>query len=873
ETSVSYGELNARANRLAHTLIGLGVKPDDRVAICVERSVEMIVGLLGILKAGGAYVPLDPSYPQERLACMLQDSTPVALLTQTGMQERLPAAAEAGLAIPVLLLDGAEDGAAMARQASHNPHPAQLGLTARHLAYVIYTSGSTGVPKGVMVEHQSVLNLWIALEQTVFLHRQKYSRIALNAEISFDASIKVLVQLLSGHCIAPIPQSVRKDGAALIQFISEYKIDVFDCTPAQLELMLFEGLLNKNIDSPKVVLVGGEAISAATWAKLRNAKNIHFYNLYGPTECTVDATIADLKDSGEFSHIGRPIANTQLYILDAHLQPVPVGVTGEIYIGGAGVARGYLNRPELTAERFLPDPFSAQAEARLYKSGDLGRWLADGNIEYVGRNDFQVKIRGFRIELGEIEARLAACEGVRAAIVIAREDQPGDKRLVAYVIAQAGAEEGALSATNLREQLSASLAEYMVPSAFVTLDAFPLTANGKLDRKALPAPDKSAVVSRAYEAPQGEIEEALAQIWQDLLGLARIGRHDHFFEMGGHSLMAVQLVSRLRQVLDVEVPLRDLFAQPTLAGLATTISNAMTATRGGNLVPIRSEGGQRPLFLIHPGKGEIGYARDIAPWIDAEIPIYGLAARGFLSGEVPLATVEEMAECYLREIRKVQPSGPYRLAGWSAGGTIAYEIAHQLISVDERVEFLGLIDTASDYQFLRNAQSNGQSNNQEVGEADEIAHLLARLPENTPLAIHSELAALAQAKEIDAMLRCCQVAEILPQEIEVDLLRRYLAVTNAITTALCRYTRPQISVPITLFAASVEHRLDASLGWKYVAGHRLHMTQIGGNHFTMMQSPHIETLGAAISHAIAQAGQEIAHHREHCVTIQPERAA
>ncbi|MCP2012871.1 amino acid adenylation domain-containing protein, partial [Duganella violaceipulchra] len=370
---------------------------------------EMIVGLLGILKAGGAYVPLDPSYPQERLAYMLEDSAPVALLTQTGMQERLPAAAEAGLAIPVLLLDGAEDGAAMARQASHNPEPALLGLTARHLAYVIYTSGSTGVPKGVMNQHNGLANL--AVEQIALFAVDSYSRILQFASLSFDASIsETAMALCSGATLHLSVREALRAGESLMSMLQHDQITHVTLPPSVAASCSTDTRFVK-----MTVVMAGEACSPAVAARWSTHHRI--FNAYGPTEATVCATTFEIA-AGSISEstltvpIGRPIANTQLYILDAHLQPVPVGVTGEIYIGGAGVARGYLNRPELTAERFLPDPFSAQAEARLYKSGDLGRWLADGNIAYVGRDDFQVKIRGFRIELGEIEARLAACEGV-----------------------------------------------------------------------------------------------------------------------------------------------------------------------------------------------------------------------------------------------------------------------------------------------------------------------------------------------------------------------------------------------------------------------------------------------------------------------------
>ena len=561
--TVTYRELDSRANCLAHRLTGMGVGPGDRVAICIERSVEMVAGLLGILKAGAAYVPLDPAYPVERLAFLLEDSSPSALLTQNHIATRLP-----GHAVPLLFVD---DAASSAPETFDSIPPTTGRVSSSSLAYVIYTSGSTGKPKGVMIEHRSAVNLWNALGKTVFEDCTAPARVALNASISFDASLQGILQLLSGHCLVLVPQPARADGEALLGYLDEHQVEIIDCTPAQLEHLMLPGLGKAR--ALKKIMVGGDAISPSLWNKLKGLP-VDFYNVYGPTECTVDTTIEKIDGSSHAPTIGRPLSNTQVYILDTYRQPVPAGVPGEIYIGGAGVARGYLARPELTAERFFTDPFCSDPHARMYRTGDLGRWCADGRIEYQGRNDFQVKIRGFRIEPGEIETRLQACHGVKEAVVLAREDVPGDKRLVAYLVA---AGDATLSPIALRAELAASLADYMVPSAFVVLARLPLTPNGKLDRKALPAPDASAVNSEAYEAPVGETETAIAAIWQDLLGINRIGRHDHFFQLGGHSLLAVRLVSRLRQTLGAELSLRELFAKPTLAALAALVEGLVHA--------------------------------------------------------------------------------------------------------------------------------------------------------------------------------------------------------------------------------------------------------------------------------------------------------
>ena len=850
DDTLSFGELNRRANLLAHALIARGVRPDSLVALCVERGVEMFVGILAILKAGGAYVPLDPHHPADRLAYVLQDCSPVALVTSQALAGKLPAVA------PVLLMEHAATGG-RDEQAERNPDPQALGLTPRNLAYVIYTSGSTGNAKGVMVEHASPVNFWRVLERTTHRYCTPYSKVALNAAYTFDMSLKGILQLLSGRCVVLIPQLLRADGPALLRFLARHDIEAFDCTPSQLSVLLAAGLIGYPGYHPVSVLIGGEPIDAAMWQTLRQARDIRFYNMYGPTDCTVDATICQIGEAGDTPNIGWPIANLRIYILDAHGQPVPPGVAGELHIGGAGVARGYLRRAELTAERFLRDPFSGRDDARMYKTGDLGRWLPDGRIEYLGRNDFQVKIRGFRIELGEIEGKLAACEGVQGSLVVAADGGNGGKRLVAYVTARQGMQ---LSGAALRQQLSAQLADYMVPSAFVVLERFPLNANGKIDRKALPPPDAAAFASRDYAAPQGREEQVVAQLWQELLGVRQVGRLDHFFDLGGHSLLAVQFVSRLRDALGVELPLRELFAHPTVQELAGAIGAPQSdGGSHGNLVTIRAEGSRPPLFLVHPGEGEIGYARSLAPWLDADLPLYGLAASGFLAGETPARSVEEMAASYVRQIRAVQPQGPYRLAGWSAGGTIAYEMANQLIGADQAVEFLGLIDTRSAYREppeLVMADPLTAERAAVTSEFDRSMLSLAWVPAHTPDHVREQLGQLAQAGEVEAMLACGQRNGLLPAQIGADVLLRYLAVRHAIASALRQYALAPIPARIALFTATDEPRQDPSLGWRAAAGPRLTLTPVGGTHYSIMESPWIEKLGAAINAELSKvAGQ------------------
>ncbi|MCA6219090.1 non-ribosomal peptide synthetase, partial [Photorhabdus antumapuensis] len=561
--SLSYVELNADANRLAHQLIALGVAPDQRVAICVASSPARIVGLLAVLKAGGAYVPLDPAYPGERLAHILTDAEPIILLADSVGYSALGEQMLAGRTVI--------DPNALPDQPDSNPRLPTL--TSRHLAYVIYTSGSTGTPKGVMVEHRGLVNL--IQDKIARFDILPASRMLQFASFGFDAGVwEMMMALCSGAALVIPEEAVRQDPHRLWHYLQEQSVTHACLTPA----LLRDGADLPAITIKPTLILGGEAPSTALLKALRNKATV--FNAYGPTEITVCATswrcLPNYTDV--LVPIGRPTANTRLYLLDALGQPVPLGAVGELYIGGVGVARGYLNRPELTDEHFLADPFSEIADARMYRTGDLVRYLPDGNLVFVGRNDHQIKIRGFRIEPGEIEARLTEYSGVREALVLALGDGQ-DKRLVAYVAAEA--DDGLVN--RLREHLSGLLPDYMVPAAFVRLDAFPLTPNGKLDRRALPAPGEDAFARQIYAAPQGETETALAAIWRELLGVGQISRYDSFFALGGHSLLAVRMVERLRN-LGLTLAVRDLFQSPILSELAQTLRLNQTEKVPANMI-------------------------------------------------------------------------------------------------------------------------------------------------------------------------------------------------------------------------------------------------------------------------------------------------
>ncbi|MFN9545795.1 MAG: non-ribosomal peptide synthetase, partial [Cyanobacteriota bacterium] len=604
EKSLSYAELNASANRLAHHLITQGIRPDDRVAIGVERSLEMVVGLLAILKAGGAYVPLDPAYPEERLAFMLEDSAPVALLVHAATRERFT-----GLAQGATLVDLDADAGAWSERSATNPNPVAFGLTSNHLAYVIYTSGSTGKPKGVAMAHQAATNLimWLCAENG-FNHPARALQFS---PLGFDVSFQeIFSTLCCGGALILIGNEVRRDSQRLLKVLADEKVERLFLPFIALNALAVAARGQWPTSLREVVTAGEQLrITEALTACFANGR-CRLHNHYGPTETHVATAFelpAEVNSWLVLPPIGRPIANTRIYVLDGDGQPVPIGVAGELHIGGAGVARGYLNRSELTAERFLPDPFVAEPEARMYRTGDLARWLPDGNLDYIGRIDFQVKIRGFRIELGEIEAALRDCTGIREAVVLAREDSPGEKRLVAYVTTDvaaksadmatnsadglaggaetiAGGTEAALLPAVLKAQLRSRLPDHMLPAAFVVLESFPLTPNGKLDRKALPAPEAEAYALRAYAPPEGPVEEALAALWRELLGIKQVGRHDDFFALGGHSLLAVSLVERMRR-LDMPLDVRALFTTPTLAELAAVVGDGVEVAVPPNRIP------------------------------------------------------------------------------------------------------------------------------------------------------------------------------------------------------------------------------------------------------------------------------------------------
>ncbi|MET0644973.1 MAG: amino acid adenylation domain-containing protein, partial [Pyrinomonadaceae bacterium] len=552
---LTYSELNARADGLARRLRALGAAADTRVGIHLPRSNSMVVAVLGVLKSGAAYVPLDPTYPAERLAFMLKDSGASLLVTERVLLGALPA----GEAVPVCLDDGEPEAV------GHDGAAAPAGP--ENLAYVIYTSGSTGRPKGVMVEHRAAVNLALAHQQAIYSQHPSASglRVSLNAPLAFDGCVERLLLLLFGHTVYVIPEEVRQDSGAMLDYVERHALDVLDFTPSQLRPLIEAGLLERPGVSARLVLVGGEPIDEQLWQALAGQSRVDFFNVYGPTECTVNASVCRVRTSPRRPTIGRPLANVEVYILDERQRPVPAGIPGELYVGGSGLARGYLSSPGLTAEKFVPHPFATRPGRRLYRTADRARFLPDGQIEFLGRADGQLKIRGFRIEPGEVEAVLAEHEALKEALVVAAGEGAGGKRLAAYVVAAAGGR--VPPAAELRAFLKGRLPDYMIPVSFAALDALPLTPSGKVNRKALPEVEWVSGAER-YRGPRTPEEEALCGLFAEALGVRQVGIDDDFFELGGHSLLATRLVSRVRAVLGVELAIRTLFESPTIARLS-----------------------------------------------------------------------------------------------------------------------------------------------------------------------------------------------------------------------------------------------------------------------------------------------------------------
>jgi amino acid adenylation domain-containing protein/FkbH-like protein len=688
--SVTYEQLNHRANRLAHYLKKYEIGPDVPVGICLERSVEMIVGMLAILKAGGAYVPIEATYPRERLTFMLADSGTPVLLTQHRLLGRLPKPAD------VLCLDS--DWELIARESRRN---LPRSGTPESLAYVIYTSGSTGTPKGVAVPHRAVNRLVL---NTNYIQFNAADRVAQVSTASFDAAtFEIWGALLNGATLVGITRDVALSPHDFARELREQNISAMFLTAALFNQLAAE--VPDAFSGVRTMMFGGEAGDPKSVAKvLRHKPPQRLVNGYGPTENTTFSACYEVRampDDATTVPIGRPISNSQCYILDAQLSPMPIGVPGELHVGGDGLARGYWNREQLTAEKFIPNPF--KPGELIYKTGDLARWLPDGNIEFLGRLDQQVKIRGFRVELGEIESILARHPAIRECVVCMRKDENGCDRLVAYYVCSG---KRVPSFDELLRFLKERLPDHMVPSTFVPLEALPLTPNGKLERKALPEPSKGRPLMEGLATPRDAVELKLTEIWENILDVHPIGIEDKFFDLGGHSLLAVKLIAQIEKVFGRRLRVATVFQAPTIEQLAAVIREEIqegSALAGTSLVEIQSKGSRPPLFLVHGAGGGMfwGYV-NLSRHLGTDQPVYGLKSRG-LDGREELGSIEEMAAQYVADIRAFQPRGPYHLGGYCFGGNVALEMARQIKAQGEEVALLALLNCSppnSDYERI-----------------------------------------------------------------------------------------------------------------------------------------------------------------------------
>ncbi len=822
--SLTYRELNQRANQLAHFLEKRGIGPESKVGICLRRSLELPVALLAVLKSGAACVPLDPAYPKERLTYMLEDSQTSLVLTQAGLLAEVT-----DFDAEVVNLD-----ADWKLFAGESREDVRSGVKPENLAYVIYTSGSTGKPRGVLLTHSGLVNHNVAAAQLFGL--TPADRMAQFASISFDIAVEeIFPTWIAGGALV-----VREEDASLavgdfLRWVEEKHVTALDLPTAywhELVRELSESALGLP-ESLRMVIVGGEKASSAalaTWRKLAGPR-VRWVNTYGPTETSVIVTSFEPKASEEIPAvlpIGRPIANTRIYILGKNLQPLPVGIAGDLYVAGPGLARGYLNRPEITTEKFIPDPFCKEPGARMYKTGDLARYLASGEIEFAGRTDDQVKIRGYRVELEEIEAVLGAHSGVREVVVVARENASGEKSLVAYVVPS---REQVPTASEIRSYLKQKLPHYMVPSAFVLLEAMPKTPNGKVDKRAMPAPKASDLAeAQEYVAPTDELETQLTKIWETVLDKKPIGIRDNFFELGGHSLLAARLMHRIEQSLGQRLPLAALLQAPTVEQLSGLLRQEKWSSSWSSLVAIQPEGSRPPFFCVHGVGGNVVGFRDLARHLGPDQPFYALQPQGLDGKRACLTSIPEMAERYIQEIRRVQPEGPYRIGGYSFGGLVAYEMAQQLEAQGEEVALLALFDTYPGKMESRGAQ---------------LKNLLT-----LPL---KEQASFVLKKG-------SFVAMTLRKRLELQFLPRPLRnVRQACAKAAGEYEVQPYSGRVTLFRVkekSVGSLNDPYAIWWRVAAAGVDLREISGDHLSLLKEPQVRFLAEELGDCLAQSVSE-----------------
>ncbi|MEO7262645.1 MAG: amino acid adenylation domain-containing protein [Jatrophihabitantaceae bacterium] len=819
---ISYRELDERANQLAGRLVELGIGPERLVGVCMQSSIDRLVALLAILKAGGGYLPLDPALPAQRLSFMLADAVAPLVITDQASLPYLPPT-------DALLLQVADAQACQ-------PAEVRTSVTGSNAAYVIYTSGSTGQPKGVVVEHRNAVNF--VQGQLAYWQLGTDDRVLQFSSLNFDVSVlDIFAALCSGATLVLMSAETRLSPPRLGALMREQRVSFGCLSPAMLSV-----LADQEFPDLRVLMSAGEELRselAMSWLR----PGLRLCNGYGPTEATVLSTFTEI-DAGLLPPpIGRPPANYQAYVLDPMLNPVPLGVVGELHVGGAGVTRGYLNRPELTAARFITDPFNPAPEARLYKTGDLVKRLPDGNLLYVGRIDGQVKLHGQRIELGEVEAALGRLTGVRHAVVLVVEDRTGDRQLVGYVQRAPGAE---LEPAELKRLLGQWLPGYMVPSQLLVLDSLPMNSSGKVDRRALSAQPSSWLAAsstgRPEQAPESPAEAVLVDIYAGLLRLDGCSVLDSFFDVGGNSLQAMQLLSRIRAGLGVDLPLTAVFLAPTPRGLAARIEaeQAGTAQPARGPVALLSEGvGIEPLFLVHAVGGTVLPYTQLAAELADRYQVYGIQAAALVAPSPPVAqTLPELAARYLAELRTIQPAGPYRIGGWSMGGLLAHEIVRQLERDGETVELMILLDAP--FAIAEDTADSARITREFM--ADALRSLgLPALDQPESDGIETQLARLAQALDPTDSDRAATVEQ----------LRRRLAVFTDHRRLMAGY-RPVGQVRATTLLVGAQRSPNAKVqpDWLGIIGGTLCRPEYDTDHYALLQLPHVRDIAAQIRSAV-----------------------
>jgi len=852
---LTYQNLNRRANQLAHHLRALGVTRETLVGVCVERSLDMIVALLGILKAGGAYVPLDPAYPAKRLAFMIEDSGVRIVVSQEHLAGRLPDLDH------VVCVD--RDRPSLNTLGSENPPRI---TSADDAAYVIYTSGTTGQPKGVIGLHRGAVNRFAWMWRTFPFDPDDVC--CQKTSLNFvDSVAEIFVPLLHGVPAVIVPDETAKDPPGLVHALATSGVTRLVLVPSLLRDILALDDLRGRLAKLKICVSSGEALSIDLCRRFyERLPEAILLNLYGSTEVAADVSYFDtsfMPPDATAVPLGRPIDNTQIYIVDENLQAVPAGVAGELYVAGDGLARGYLNRPDLTDERFVPNPHADVPGALMYKTGDLGRYLPDGNIEFLGRLDRQVKIRGFRVELDSVEAHVAAHPDVAQAAVVALGDDPSDVRLVAYVVLRNPATP---SVAHLRGFCRDRLPEHMVPSAFVALYALPLTPSGKIDYISLPAPEpeRSDMVAGSYIAPRTAIEHELVAIWEETLGVKQIGITDDFFELGGHSLLAVRVSAQIEKLYGRRLAVSVLAKAPTVERLAAILAEPEAAQPWSPLIDLQPRGMLRPFFLVHGIGGEVLSFALLAQKLGPDQPVYGVRAVGSDGVHEPLPDVERMAATYIEAVRAASPEGPYLIGGYSSGGTVALEMARQLRAHGDEVALLAIIDSEAPIpaatrvewwspRILASYLANLAS---WVVDDDffrsSLREKIARLRSKGRL-LGARLRAFASRRQPNADIR-----DLLGVWSFPDQHRAFLEVHAG---ALAKYRAHAYDGPITLIRARtlpLNAWLPRDLGWKRLAHGGLEVYVIAGAHDNILTEPRVRVLAARLKACLNSAHARIA---------------